>query len=112
MSVPLVLRANRRRCGVYEGAGLAAPLIFLRFSRECEAQAERRLHDSPVEVRVQITTSDFEAVKATLAAIENKRQMLKEEDGNKPNIGLDSAIDTEGSDNTTPPLKPRKDGNN
>ena len=51
-------------------------------------------------------------MKATLAALENKCQMLKEKDGNKPNFGLDAAIDTEGSDNTTPPLKPRKDGNN
>ena len=57
------------------------------------AVARGDCNDSP---SVQIKTSNFEAVKARLAALENKRQMLKEKDGNKPSFGRASAIDKNG----------------
>jgi beta-barrel assembly-enhancing protease len=171
MSVPLVF-ATRGAAGygAYEGAGLAVPLTFLRFSREFEAQADYlgvqymykagydpqafisffeklqaqekkkpgtiskafathpqtadRIERSQEEIakilprkaEYKLTTSEFDNVKARLAALENKRKITDERNGKKPNLRRSSSTDKNGSDDTSgtddgrPPLKRPKEG--
>lgn len=166
MTIPLVFVPGAAAYGAYEGAGLAVPLTFLRFSREFEAQADYlgvqymykagydpqefisffekvqarekkkpgtiskafathpqtpdRIEHSQKEIarilphkaEYKVTTSEFDAVKARLAALENKHKMIDEKDSNKSGLRRSSPTDKSGSDDTSPPVKRRKDGDN
>jgi hypothetical protein len=62
-----------------------------------------------------VTTSEFDEVKARLAAIENKHKLVDEKDGNKPSLRrtsntTDKSGDTK-SDDDRPTLKRRDDSN-
>src|SRR5579871_768236 len=69
----------------------------------------------PAKQQYIVTTSEFEEVKARLAAIENKHKLLDEKDGNKPSLRRtsntsDKSGDTK-SDDDRPTLKRRDDSN-
>jgi predicted Zn-dependent protease len=68
----------------------------------------------PAKQQYVVTTSEFDEVKARLAAIENKHKLLDEKDGNKPSLRRTSNTtdksDTK-SDDDRPTLKRRDDSN-
>jgi beta-barrel assembly-enhancing protease len=71
----------------------------------------------PAKQEYIVTTSEFEDVKARLAAIENKHKLLDQKDGNKPSLRRtsnsgDNNGNTNGqSDDDRPTLKRRDDSN-
>ena len=69
----------------------------------------------PAKQQYVVTTSEFDEVKARLAAIENKHKLIDEKDGNKPSLRrtsntTDKSGDTK-SDDDRPTLKRRDDSN-
>ncbi len=69
----------------------------------------------PAKQQYVVTTSEFDQVKARLAAIENKHKLLDEKDANKPSLRRtsnpsDKSGDTK-SDDDRPTLKRRDDSN-
>ena len=72
----------------------------------------------PAKAQYVVTTSEFDEVKARLAAIENKHKLLDEKDGNKPSLRRtsntsDKSDDGKGtSDDDRPTLKRRDDSSN
>ena len=62
----------------------------------------------PPKPEYKITTSDFDTVKARLAALENKHKILDEKDRTKPTLRTSSSTDNN-DDDAHPPLKRRKD---
>lgn len=77
----------------------------------------------PAKAEYTVTTSEFDEVKARLAAIENKHKLNDEKDGKKPTLRRTSSTDKNGSDDKTgndkngnddgrPTLKRRPDDNN
>ena len=70
----------------------------------------------PAKQQYIVTTSEFDEVKARLAAIENKHKVLDEKDANKPSLRrtantTDKSGDTK-SDDDRPTLKRRDDSSN
>jgi len=70
----------------------------------------------PAKPQYVVTTSEFDEVKARLAAIENKHKLIDEKDGNKPSLRRTSnSSDTSSTDTKTdddrPTLKRRDDSN-
>jgi hypothetical protein len=63
-----------------------------------------------------VTTSEFDEVKARLAAIENKHKLLDQKDGNKPSLRRTSNTGNTGGntqpDDDRPTLKRRDDSSN
>jgi predicted Zn-dependent protease len=172
MTIPLIFMGGPIGYAAYEGAGLAVPLTFLKFSRGFEAQADYlgvqymykagydpqafisffekvqamekkkpgtiskafethpqtpdRIQASqaeiakilPAKAEYVVTTSEFDAVKARLAAIENRHKLNDEKDGKKPTLRRASSTDKNGTDNKgsdddgRPTLKRRPDDNN
>lgn len=61
----------------------------------------------------KVTISEFDGVKALLAALESKHKMIDEKHSKKPGIRRSSSTDKNGSDDTSgkkdsrPPLKRR-----
>ncbi len=171
MTIPLIFMGGPIGYAAYEGAGLAVPLTFLKFSRGFEAEADYlgveymykagydpqafisffekvqaqekkkpgtvskafsthpqtpdRIGKSqqeiakilPAKAEYTVTTSEFDEVKARLAALENKHKLNDEKDGKKPTLRRTSATDKNGSDDKgqtddgRPTLKRRQDGN-
>ena len=72
----------------------------------------------PARAQYVVTTSEFDEVKARLAAIENKHKLLDEKDSNKPSLRrtsnqTDKSDDGKGnSDDDRPTLKRRDDSSN
>ena len=71
----------------------------------------------PAKAQYVVTTSEFDEVKARLAAIENKHKLLDQKDSNKPSLRRTSnQSDTSNGDNKSdddrPTLKRRDDSNN
>ena len=72
----------------------------------------------PAKAEYTVTGSEFDEVKARLAAIENKHKLNDEKDGKKPTLRRTSSTDKNGSDDKTttddgrPTLKRRPDDNN
>jgi predicted Zn-dependent protease len=70
----------------------------------------------PAKAQYVVTTSEFDEVKARLAAIENKHKLLDEKDANKPSLRRTSNTpDKSGdskSDDDRPTLKRRDDSSN
>jgi beta-barrel assembly-enhancing protease len=69
----------------------------------------------PAKTQYVVTTSEFDGVKARLAAIENKHKVIDEKDSNKPSLRrtantTDKSGDTK-SDDDRPTLKRRDDSN-
>jgi len=67
-----------------------------------------------------VTTSEFDSVKARLAALENRRKIVDEKDNNKPSLrrtstadksGKDSKDSSKDKDDDRPTLKRREDQN-
>src|SRR5450755_1088304 len=172
MTIPLIFIGGPIGYAAYEGAGLAVPLTFLKFSRGFEAQADYlgveymykagydpqafvsffekiqaqekkkpgtiskafsshpqtpdRIEKSqqeiatilPAKAEYMVTTSEFDQVKARLAAIENKHKVTDDKDANKPSLRRTSSTDTNGTDDKTTPddgrptLKRRPDDSN
>ena len=172
MTIPLIFIGGPIGYAAYEGAGLAVPLTFLKFSRGFEAQADflgveymykagydpqafvsffekiqaqekkkpgtiskafsthpqtpDRIEKSqqeiatilPAKAEYTVTTSEFDQVKARLAAIENKHKVTDDKDANKPSLRRTSSTDTNGTDDKTttddgrPTLKRRPDDSN
>jgi beta-barrel assembly-enhancing protease len=69
----------------------------------------------PAKQQYIVTTSEFDEVKARLAAIENKHKVIDEKDGNKPSLRRTSNTTDKTSDGKTdddrPTLKRRDDSN-
>ena len=70
----------------------------------------------PAKQQYVVTTSEFDEVKARLAAIENKHKLLDEKDSNKPSLrrtsnGGDKTDDKKTDDDDRPTLKRRDDSN-
>ena len=70
----------------------------------------------PPKAQYKLTTSEFENVKARLAALENKRQVSEDIDGKKPGLRRASSTNNGSDDHTgnrygRPPLKRRKNDN-
>ncbi len=69
----------------------------------------------PAKQQYVVTTSEFDEVKARLAAIENKHKLLDEKDGNKPSLRRTSNTtdksDDSKKDDDRPTLKRRDDSN-
>jgi hypothetical protein len=68
----------------------------------------------PARPEYTVTTSEFDEVKARLAAIENRRKMVDHKDAGKPSLRRASSTDKNGNDNKTddddrPTLKRRDD---
>src|SRR6266705_1354575 len=176
MTIPLIFIGGPIGYAAYEGAGLAVPLTFLKFSRGFEAQADYlgveymykagydpqafvsffekiqaqekkkpgtiskafsthpqtpdRIGKSqeeiarilPAKAEYMVTGSEFDEVKARLAAIENKHKLNDDKDGKKPSLRRTSSTDKNGTDDKTtdkttnddgrPTLKRRPDDNN
>jgi beta-barrel assembly-enhancing protease len=170
MSIPLIFMGGGIGYAAYEGAGLAIPLTFLKFSRTFEAEADYlgieymyragydpsafvsffekiqamekkkpgtlskafdthpqtpdRIEKSQEEIRrilpakaeYIVTTSEFDEVKARLAAIENKHKVLDQKDSSKPSLRRTAnSGDNNGngqSDDDRPTLKRRDDSSN
>jgi predicted Zn-dependent protease len=171
MTIPLIFIGGPIGYAAYEGAGLAVPLTFLKFSRGFEAQADYlgveymykagydpqafvsffekiqaqekkkpgtiskafsthpqtpdRIEKSqaeiarilPAKAEYMVTTSEFDEVKARLAAIENKHKLNDDKDANKPTLRRTSSTDKNGTDDKTtddgrPTLKRRPDDSN
>jgi beta-barrel assembly-enhancing protease len=71
----------------------------------------------PAKAEYMVTGSEFEEVKARLAAIENKHKLNDEKDSKKPTLRRTSSTDKNGSDDKTtddgrPTLKRRPEDNN
>jgi predicted Zn-dependent protease len=69
----------------------------------------------PAKPQYIVTTSEFDEVKARLAAIENKHKLLDQKDGNKPSLRRTSNTDSTGNtktDDDRPTLKRRDDSSN
>jgi predicted Zn-dependent protease len=71
----------------------------------------------PARPEYVVDTSEFQDVKARLAAIENRRKMTDQKDMNKPSLRRTSATDSNGkstdsSDDDRPTLKRRDDNSN
>ncbi|HET9407503.1 MAG TPA: M48 family metalloprotease [Candidatus Sulfotelmatobacter sp.] len=71
----------------------------------------------PAKQQYVVTTSEFDEVKARLAAIENKHKILDEKDANKPSLRRtsntnDKSTDNGKSDDDRPTLKRRDDSQN
>ncbi len=64
----------------------------------------------PAKAEYIVTTSEFDDVKARLAAIENKHQLLDEKDSNKPSLRRTSNTNDK-SDDDRPILRRRDDSN-
>jgi predicted Zn-dependent protease len=168
MTIPLIFIGGPIGYAAYEGAGLAVPLTFLKFSRGFEAQADYlgvqymykagydpeafisffekiqvqekrkpgtiskafsthpqtpdRIEKSQEEIATilpprpeyLVSTSEFDEVKARLAAIENRHKLNDQKDSNKPSLRRTSSTDKNGSDDKTnddgrPTLKRRQD---
>jgi predicted Zn-dependent protease len=172
MTIPLIFIGGPIGYAAYEGAGLAVPLTFLKFSRGFEAQADYlgveymykagydpqafvsffekiqaeekkkpgtiskafsthpqtpdRIEKSqeeiarilPAKAEYMVTSSEFDEVKARLAAIENKHKLNDDKDGTKPSLRRTSSTDKNGTDDKTTPddgrptLKRRPDDSN
>jgi len=70
----------------------------------------------PAKAEYIVTTSEFDDVKARLAALENKHKVLDQKDGNKPSLRRtsntsDTSKDDGKSDDDRPTLKRRDDSN-
>jgi predicted Zn-dependent protease len=70
----------------------------------------------PARAQYQVTTSEFDDVKARLAAIENRHKVVDDKDGKKPSLRRASTTDKNGTDDKTsddgrPTLKRRDDTN-
>ncbi|MGH9512473.1 MAG: M48 family metallopeptidase [Terriglobales bacterium] len=70
----------------------------------------------PARPEYKVDTSEFEDVKARLAAIENRHKVLDQKDGKKPSLRRASTTDKNGTDDKTtddgrPTLKRRDDTN-
>ena len=68
----------------------------------------------PAKAEYMVSTSEFDDVKARLAAIENKHKVLDDKDGKKPSLRRTSTADKSGTDSTDdgrPTLKRRDDSN-
>jgi predicted Zn-dependent protease len=69
----------------------------------------------PAKQQYVVTTSEFDQVKARLAAIENKHKLLDEKDANKPSLRRTSNTsdksDDSKKDDDRPTLKRRDDSN-
>lgn len=172
MTIPLIFMGGPIGYAAYEGAGLAVPLTFLKFSRGFEAEADylgveymykagydpqafvsffekiqaeekkkpgtiakafethpqtpQRIEKSQEEIAKILppkaeyleTTSEFDDVKARLAAIENRHKLNDDKDSKKPSLRRASSTDKNGTDDKTtddgrPTLKrrPEDDGN-
>jgi predicted Zn-dependent protease len=157
MTIPLIFIGGPIGYAAYEGAGLAVPLTFLKFSRGFEAQADYlgveymykagydpqafvsffekiqaqekkkpgtiskafsthpqtpdRIEKSqeeiarilPAKAEYMVTSSEFDEVKARLAAIENKHKLNDDKDGTKPSLRRTSSTDKNGTDDKTTP---------
>ncbi|MGH8338504.1 MAG: hypothetical protein ACRETL_17140, partial [Gammaproteobacteria bacterium] len=72
----------------------------------------------PARPEYTVTTSEFDEVKARLAAIENRRKMVDLKEGSKPSLRRANPADKSGKDGQTtndddrPTLKRRDDSNN
>jgi predicted Zn-dependent protease len=71
----------------------------------------------PARPEYTVTTSEFDEVKARLAAIENRRKMVDHKDASKPSLRRASGTDKNGTDDKTsdddrPTLKRRDDSSN
>jgi predicted Zn-dependent protease len=70
----------------------------------------------PARPQYIVSTSEFDDVKARLAAIENRHKVIDEKDGNKPSLRRTSTADKSGKDDKTdddrPTLKRREDSKN
>jgi len=71
----------------------------------------------PAKAEYIVTTSEFDEVKARLAAIENKHKVNDDKDGKKPTLRRTSSTDKNGTDDKTtddgrPTLKRRPDDSN
>jgi len=71
----------------------------------------------PARAEYTVSTSEFDEVKARLAAIENRRKVTDQKDGNKPSLRRTSSADKSGkdqgsSDDDHPTLKRRDDTSN
>jgi len=170
-TIPLIFVGGPIGYAAYEGAGLAVPLTFLKFSRGFEAQADYlgveymykagydpqafvsffekvqvqekkkpgtiskafsthpqtpdRIEKTqaeiakilPAKAEYVVTSSEFDEVKARLAAIENRHKVDNDKDSKKPSLRRASSTDKNGSDDKTsddgrPTLKRRPDDNN
>jgi beta-barrel assembly-enhancing protease len=73
----------------------------------------------PARNQYVVTTSEFDSVKARLAALENRRKVVDEKEGNRPSLRRTSAADKSGKDadkgsskdDDRPTLKRREDQN-
>jgi predicted Zn-dependent protease len=69
----------------------------------------------PARPEYTVNTSEFDDVKARLAAIENRRKMTQPKDANKPSLRRASSTNKNGTDQTSdddrPTLKRRDDSN-
>ncbi|HEV7218335.1 MAG TPA: M48 family metallopeptidase [Terriglobales bacterium] len=70
----------------------------------------------PARAEYKVTTSEFDDVKARLAAIENRHKVTDQKDGKKPSLRRASTTDKNGTDDKTgddgrPTLKRRDDTN-
>ena len=155
MTIPLIFMGGPIGYAAYEGAGLAVPLTFLKFSRGFEAQADYlgvqymykagydpqafisffekvqvqekrkpgtiskafsthpqtpdRIEKSqeeiasilPAKAEYLVSSSEFDEVKARLAAIENKHKLNDQKDSKKPTLRRASSTDKNGSDDKT-----------
>jgi predicted Zn-dependent protease len=169
-TIPLIFVGGPIGYAAYEGAGLAVPLTFLKFSRGFEAQADYlgveymykagydpqafvsffekvqvqekkkpgtiskafsthpqtpdRIEKTQAEIakilpaksEYVVTSSEFDEVKARLAAIENRHKVDNDKDSKKPSLRRASSTDKNGSDDKTsddgrPTLKRRPDDN-
>ena len=70
----------------------------------------------PARAQYTVTTSEFDLVKARLAALENRRKVVDEKDSGKPSLRRTSSTDKTSKDDKTdddrPTLKRRDDNNN
>ena len=70
----------------------------------------------PARPEYTVTTSEFDLVKARLAALENRRKVVDEKDSGKPSLRRTSSTDKTSKDDKTdddrPTLKRRDDNNN
>ncbi|HXZ41874.1 MAG TPA: M48 family metalloprotease [Terriglobales bacterium] len=70
----------------------------------------------PARPEYMVSTSEFDDVKARLAALENRRKLTDHKEGNKPSLRRASSTNKNGQDQTSdddhPTLKRRDDSNN
>jgi beta-barrel assembly-enhancing protease len=169
-TIPLIFMGGWAGYGIYQGAGLAVPVAFMKFSRGYESEADYlglqymyksgydpqayvnffekvqaqekkkpgsvakvfsdhpqtpdRIEKSqqeiaqilPARAQYVVSTSEFDEVKARLAAIENRHKVLDDKDnGKKPSLRRASSTDkngkdSKGDDDDHPTLKRRPDG--